>query len=462
MPKDPISKKAMEKPDGAVREAERSEEFRDEDTQGPRRRARKLRKSLDPPGVNNAAGLGHLRRPRERLADQPDLYERLWSVADGPPRQVRPSRRKSTVRVRCPLCGCEIDVAAIALTMECPGCHAIVDALEVARAVAPPPGRPLSAVPTQTESKWRAAEPILPEALPSFLIRPVPITAEALTARTLTSRSHMVPMVLVTLGVIVLLGAVAGASYWRVNPQQGQAEPEVATFFETSPNGTLPVPTTVPPRLTRLVVGLPLLGDQPRADEPPTAPVAAPPVTALDAEATGPVPMALAPQALAAAKPVAAPPDDVFVVRFDSKLPGLTPSGLRALDAALRVANKGRKVRIEIDGCVGHDNMPTDIDCAALTRSLKRILADHGVDHPADLIASLYPPISVPATPPVSGQTTTSSVVAQSPAPAPAAEAPPPARPLSSPAPPAKTHRRAANRQPSPVANPIRPIGFEF
>jgi hypothetical protein len=155
----------------------------------------------------------------------------------------------------------------------------------------------------------------------------------------------MVPIVLVTLGVMVLLGVVVGADYWRNNPKQG-----------------------------------------------PATAVAAPPVAALDAEAAGSVRVAPVRQALTAAKPVAAPPNDVFVVRFDSKLPGLTPSGLRALNAALRAADKGRKIWIEIDGCADHDNIPTDIDCAALARGLKRILAGRGVDHPADLIANPYPP----------------------------------------------------------------------
>ena len=98
------------------------------------------------------------------------------------------------------------------------------------------------------------------------------------------------------------------------------------------------------------------------------------------------------PQAFVPANIVVGPADNVFVVRFDSELPGLTPSGLRTLDGALRAANKGRKVHIEIAGCAAHDGIPTGRDCAALTRSLKSILAQRGVDHPADLITSPYPP----------------------------------------------------------------------
>jgi hypothetical protein len=259
---------------------------------------------------------------------------------------------------------------------------------------------------------------------------------------------------------------VAGVGYWRINPKQGQVTPEVAMSLKTPPNSALPVPAMVPPRPPPpLVVGLRQLDDKRPPDEPTTLLVAAPPVAASAAEAPASFAVVTVPQALAAAKPAAAPRDDVFVVRFDSKLPGLTPSGLRALDAALRAADKGRKVRIQIDGCEDHDSMPTGIDCEVLTRRLKWILADRGVDHPAHLTASLYqPPVSQLAIglSALSGQTTTSSVVAQSPAPAPAAEAPPPDKPLPSPAPPAKPHRRAANRQPSPVTKLVPPIGFEF
>ena len=390
MPKDPISKKAMEKPDEAVPEVERSEEFSDKNIEAPRRGVRKRGISFDPPRLNKAADLGHYRGPRARRPEQPDLYEGLWSMADGSPRQVRPSRQKSTVPVRCPLCGSEL--RATAIDLECPGCHAR-EAARVSRIDAdPPPSRSPSSVPAQVKSRWQAAEPIFPEALPSFFVRPVPTPAEASTAQTSTSRSHMAPMVWVALGVTVLLGAVAGAGYWQINPKHGQVAPEVAASLKMPPNSALPVPAMVPSRPPpQLVVDLAQLGDKPPPDEPTTTPVAAPPVAAPAAEAPASVPVAPVPQALAAAKPVAAPRDDIFVVRFDSKLPGLTPSGLRALDAALRAADKGRKVRIQIDGCEDHDSMPTGIDCAARTRRLKWILADRGVEHPADLIASLYP-----------------------------------------------------------------------
>jgi hypothetical protein len=388
MPRDPVLTKAMEKPDEAVREAHEYEELNGKNTEEPRR-LRKPRISSDLP-TNKPAPPGHHRGGRARPPQQLDLYGGS-AVADGRLRQVRPSIRKSTIGVRCPLCGSEILVVAIALTMECPGCHAIVDALEVTRVnrigVAAPPGRSRSSMPAQRESRWQAAEPILPEALPSFFFRPAQTVTETSTAQTPTSRTYMVRMAWIALGVTVLSGAVAGAAYWRIHPKQREVAPEVAASLLAPP-----VPAMVPPQPPpRLVVGLPQLGNR-QADEPAILPVAAPPVAAATAEAPPSVPAGPVPQDLATAKPVAAPADNVFVVRFDSKLPGLTPSGLRALDAALRAVDKGNKVRIEIAGCEDHDSTPKAIDCAALARGLKWILAHRGVNHRADLIDSLRPP----------------------------------------------------------------------
>jgi hypothetical protein len=102
------------------------------------------------------------------------------------------------------------------------------------------------------------------------------------------------------------------------------------------------------------------------------------------------------------------------------------------------------------------------------------------------------PPVALPAPqlavgiPWLSGQTTTGSVAAQTPVPAPsqppqlvvglqpitgqtpadalattpAAQTPPPAEPLSPPAPPPKPQRKAATPQASPVANPNQSSGF--
>jgi hypothetical protein len=390
MPKDRVLKEVMEKPDEAVREAHRYEALSGENIEVSRR-IQKLRLTSDSPAPTKAAPSGQHRRGRARPSQQLDLYE--GPVADSGPRQMRLSRREKTVGLRCPFCRSEIRVTAVALTMECPGCHAIVDALEVGRggridaAQTPSPG----SVPAPIEARWQAAEPILPEALPSFFVQPTPIKAEASTAR--TSRRRTGPMVSVALGAAALLGAAAGAGYWQINSKQREVAPEVAMSLEARPIVALLVPATGPPQPPpQLVVGLAQPGNKPPPGEPTTMPVAAPAVAVPASEAPASVPAVPIPHAVSTAKPVAAPADNVFVVRFDSKFPGLTPSGLRALDAALRAADKGHKVRIEIAGCEDHDNTPTAIDCAALTRGLKWILADRGVDRPADLIASLYPP----------------------------------------------------------------------
>jgi hypothetical protein len=390
MPRDPVLKKAVEKPNEVVAELRRHEEFNGENIGGPKRLQKSSKRSVSPT-PDEPAPAGHYGRSRAHLTEQLDLYEGLRSAPrDDRPRQVQPSRRKSTVTIRCPLCGSEIRIVEIALTMECPGCHAIVDVLEVARVgqkgVVPPPGRSRRSVPAQIESRWQAAEPILPEALPSFFVRPAPTVVGPSAAQ--TNRRHLVPTVWIALAATVLLGAVAGIGYW-LHPKQAKVAPEIA--LKTSPTISPPVTGTVSPRPPPvLVVGLKrLLGDKRPPDKPTAAPIAAPPGAAPAADAAAAVPVVPVPQALATEKPVATPADNVFVVRFDSELPGLTPSGLRTLNAALRAAEKGRKIRIEIAGCEDHDSVPTGIDCAALTRRLKWILADRGREHPATLIANL-------------------------------------------------------------------------
>src|SRR5258708_4962129 len=253
MPRAPTLKKAT---DEAGLEVAWSEQVSGENIEGARR-GQKERPSSDRPTPNKAAGPAPYRPGGAALPEQLALYEGRSSIVDGRPRQVRQSRRKSTVGIGCPLCGSEIRVAAIALTMECPGCHAIVDALEVARVVAPPPGRSLSPAPAQIEPQSQGAEPIFPETLPSFFVRPVRTTEETSRAPTPTNRMHVVPLVWIILGVTVLLGAVAGAGYWRIYPKQGEGAPEVATSLKTPPTIALTVPAMIPPPPPRLLLGLP-------------------------------------------------------------------------------------------------------------------------------------------------------------------------------------------------------------
>lgn len=213
----------------------------------------------------------------------------------------------------------------------------------------------------------------------------------------------MAPMVSVALGVAALLVVAVASGYWLTFPERKQVVAEVAPL-KTAPAGALPAPETASTRSApQETTGLP--DNQPPPDDAIKPPVAAsPPMIASDQPPTvlsssppktEQVPIAAAstevPQVPATEKPAAALRDDnVFVVRFDSKLPGLTPTGMRALDAALRADDAGLNVRIAIKGCDSGDRARNGVDCAQLIRWLKRILVNSGVDHPAKLIANPY------------------------------------------------------------------------
>ena len=236
---------------------------------------------------------------------------------------------------------------------------------------------------------------------PAFLLRKPP-TAEVSTTKAPRSRSATAPMVLVALGVAALLVVAVTSGYWLTFPEREQVVAEVAAL-KTAPIGALPAPEIAPARSApQLTVGLLSPDNQPPPDEANTPLVAASsPMVASDhvisslPPITEEVPIAVAsaevPQVRATEKPVTALRDDnVFVVRFDSELPGLTPTGLRALDAALRANDAGLNVRIAIKGCDSGDSAPNGADCAQLIRWLKRILVNRGVNHPAKLIANPY------------------------------------------------------------------------
>jgi hypothetical protein len=212
-------------------------------------------------------------------------------------------------------------------------------------------------------------------------------------------------MALAALGVAALLVVAVTNGYWLTFSEREHLVAEVATL-KTAPTGALPAPEMAPTgSAPQLIVGPPSPDNQPPPDEAITPLVAAsPPMVASDQPPTVTsslppiteqvpiaVPSAEVPQVPATEKPVAALRDDnVFVVRFDSELPGLTPTGLRALDAALKANDAGLNVRIAINGCDSGDSAPTGVDCAQLIRWLKRILVNRGVNHPAKLIANPY------------------------------------------------------------------------
>jgi hypothetical protein len=181
------------------------------------------------------------------------------------------------------------------------------------------------------------------------------------------------------LGVAIVSAVAPAGAYWWFNRASTQltapSEPPRSAASPTSEVETKPVSAD-------LTVGVP-----PRPIEPVDRAVPPLPATTREAEpaaSTTPTPISEPP----AAKPAVGPRDDVYRVRFDSKAIGLTPTGLRALEAALRAHDTGHKVRIAIEGCEAGEIPAAGGDCADLIRRLKWILADRGVEHPAALIAN--------------------------------------------------------------------------
>jgi hypothetical protein len=229
------------------------------------------------------------------------------------------------------------------------------------------------------------------EPVPDFLIRWARTAAQP---RAGTPWSLSVPVI--ALGIVAILTIAGAGDYWLYNAEQKQVVEEVAI-----PTALLaPETARSVPQLTK---GLPAPDDRPPLDvvtKPPLAaslPVAAseqPPTTAFGFRST----TEQVPLTAPASQPPQVPTEkladalSVFVVRFDSKLPDLTPSGIRALEAALRAAHAGHRVQIAIEGCTSGDNMASHVDCAKLVRRLKGILADSGVHQPAALIANSQHP----------------------------------------------------------------------
>jgi len=233
---------------------------------------------------------------------------------------------------------------------------------------------------------------------PSFLLRTVRVAAQP-TSNTQRRWRATVLAQWIALGVALVIIVGAATGYWLFEAAQKQVPAEVAMPLQASPT-VLPATETAPtfsaPRLAR---GLPSPDIQLLPNEATAPP--APPVAARNQSPTA---VSSLPSTTEQKPPIAAaveapqgpatelPSNEVFVVRFDSKLPGLTPTGLRVLDAALRASRASRDVRISIEGCDRRDNAPNGVDCAALTHRLKRILADRGIHQPDALIVAVtYP-----------------------------------------------------------------------
>jgi hypothetical protein len=185
------------------------------------------------------------------------------------------------------------------------------------------------------------------------------------------------------LGVAIVSAVAAAGAYWWSNRAPTRGSVQFAARSEAPRSAaSLTSEVETKPGSADLTVGIP-----PRPVEPVDRTVPPLPTTTREAEpaaSAAPPPNSEPP----AAKPAVGPPDDVYRVRFDSKALGLTPTGLRALDAALRSLDAGHKVRIAIEGCEAGDIPAAGGDCADLIRRLKWILVNRGVKDPAALIAN--------------------------------------------------------------------------
>jgi hypothetical protein len=79
-----------------------------------------------------------------------------------------------------------------------------------------------------------------------------------------------------------------------------------------------------------------------------------------------------------------------IVVRFDDRLPALTPLGRRAVEEVVAAVNKGEDVQLAIVGCEAEDiRLPGSV-CYRRLASLIALLADRGVRNPKRLLADYH------------------------------------------------------------------------
>lgn len=97
-----------------------------------------------------------------------------------------------------------------------------------------------------------------------------------------------------------------------------------------------------------------------------------------------------APVTPAVAAPAPTPPSsDRAAIRFDDKVPALTPYGIRVFDWAVESLRSGRKIELAIDGCGADADFSDGSACARRLRSLKRMLAENGIRDVKNLLPGL-------------------------------------------------------------------------
>jgi len=154
-------------------------------------------------------------------------------------------------------------------------------------------------------------------------------------------------------------------------------------------------------------LGLTLHLGEPGPPPPEVAPARAGPLPLIPARPMTPVPpargqlpqtqpvAALAPMteaALVAVRREAAPAPtgetERFTIRFDDKMAALTPTGIKALEAAAAALREGRLVEIAIEGCGADADMSRDSACRRRAGSVRQLLALRGVKPPHHLIVA--------------------------------------------------------------------------
>jgi len=128
---------------------------------------------------------------------------------------------------------------------------------------------------------------------------------------------------------------------------------------------------------------------------PACAAAEAPPAIA-DADSTDPAANATTSNTVATtggeAPPSAVLPNSPrrIMVRFDDRLPALTPLGRRAVEEVVAAVNKGEDVQLAIVGCEAEDvRLPGSV-CYRRLASLTALLADRGVRNPKRLFTDYH------------------------------------------------------------------------
>jgi hypothetical protein len=81
--------------------------------------------------------------------------------------------------------------------------------------------------------------------------------------------------------------------------------------------------------------------------------------------------------------PASSDPEHRFVIRFDDRVPALTPLGIHTFAEALRTLKGNAPVQLQIDGCGKADVTVLGSVCARRLLSLATLLEENGVNRPS-------------------------------------------------------------------------------